>query len=175
MAYFEKVGKGVHLELVSTMTVWLIIIAVVALAVGPVMMFQPNASERRLARLRQRAAELKMRVSLMHGKSPELEHTACYSCYWRHKSLTGQYWQLLRKGFAHGIHLADVWSWEGEPATSDLHPVIEQFLKELPDTVQALIASPQGLGVAWRERGDVEQVELINEKILSLQEKLAKR
>ncbi|BFM11467.1 hypothetical protein R50072_16200 [Simiduia litorea] len=142
-------------------TSWLIIIAVVALAVGPVMMFQPSAGQKKLARMRAFANRQGVRVALASMAIPELLGSACYSLPWVDRSLQGLGWQLIRKSYPHEIHLNDFWSWQSEEATASVKQVLHQQLPLLPDSVVSVIASPGGLGVYWRESGSDKELEFL--------------
>lgn len=139
-------------------TSWLIIIAVVALAVGPVMMFQPSAGQKKLARMRALANRQGVRVSLASKAMAELVGSACYSLPWVDPSLQGLCWQLVRKSYSHGLHLNEFWSWQSDAASAPAISVLSQQLALLPESVKSVIASPAGLGVYWKESGSEQEL-----------------
>ena len=142
-------------------TSWIIVIAVVALAVGPVMMFQPSAGQKKLARFRAFANQKGVRITLATKATPELSGTACYALPWIDRSLQSLCWQLIRKSYSHGLHLNEFWAWQSETASAHVSQVLSQQLLLLPDSVMSVIASPSGLGVYWSESGSDEDLEFL--------------
>lgn len=153
-------------------TNWLIIISVVALAIGPVMMFQPSASQKKLARMRAFANQQGVRVSLASKAISELSGSACYSLPWIDRSLHKLSWQLVRKSYSHGLHLNEFWSWQSGVATGPAIDVLSQQIALLPDSVVSVMASPAGLGVYWKESGAEKELEFLLAWLLETQQKL---
>lgn len=147
---------------------WLIIIAVVALAVGPVMMFQPSAGQRKLAKFRALANEKGLRVRLAGGNVSELKGTALYALPWQHKALKGEQWSLIFKGYDHDLHLLQRWACEGV-GDPGLRALLLAQLPALPATVSGVSAGPEGLGVNWSERGSLEELLMLINWLTDLQ------
>lgn len=142
-------------------TSWLIIIAVVALAVGPVMMFQPSAGQKRLAQFRAKANQSGLNVMLASKAIPELEGTACYSLPWIDQSLRKNQWQLVRKSYQHELHLNGFWAWLPDNIHRKGEAVLKAQLEQISANVVSVVASPAGLGVYWNEKGDMAEFESI--------------
>jgi hypothetical protein len=157
---------------VSDWTSWLIIIAVVALAVGPVMMFQPSGNQRRLASFRAAANRQGLRVRLAGGNVSELKGTALYALPWRLKKLRSEHWSLVRKSYQHELHLLGFWAWTGAE-----NPRVRQLmlarLVELPVSVMGVSAGPEGLGVNWTEQGPAAELDGLIVWLTSVQDELA--
>lgn len=153
---------------------WLLIIAVVALAVGPVMMFKPSGGQRKLARLRALANQTGLRVRLATAKTTELKGTALYAMPWRHKQLRALQWVLVRKSYAHEMHLNEHWSWESaEGVTEPIKALLSAEMRRLPSTVMGVSAGPEGLGVNWSERGSEAELRVLMAWLEDVQGKLA--
>lgn len=143
-------------------TSWLIIVAVVALAVGPVMMFQPSAGQRKLAQIRAYANQHGVRVRLASKSIPELSNTACYALPWQDRRIADMQWQLVRKAYTHGLHLNGVWAWQKKGNKTPEESILLKPLALLPETIKGVSASPEGLSVNWDEKGgEQELVELL--------------
>lgn len=138
-------------------TSWLIVIAVIALCVGPVMMFQPSARDRRLAALRAEAIAKGARVALGSGTTAGMTR---YLLPWRKKNQQVACWQLMRKNYSHPLHLAEYWALSSgqmpaQPIVDWLVPQLEQ----LPDSVGAVELAADGVALYWREEGDSRALE----------------
>ncbi|MBB3168525.1 hypothetical protein [Simiduia aestuariiviva] len=136
------------------------------------MMFRPSGGQRKLATLRARANSEGLRVRLASGHDPSLKGTALYAMPWRHKGLRSQRWALVRKDYAHDIHVNDFWSWESE-AAPELADMLNEQIKALPNTVMGVSAGPEGLGVHWSERGSMAELEFLMAWLSSFQNAMA--
>lgn len=144
-------------------TVIIVILFALAMMVGPVLMLQPNAQHQRVAHLRALAIQKKLKVHLdtLHD-----EEIAVYQIPWP-STLKLQYgdvnWCLVKQKHPHEIHFEGRWEWRGR--VTPMQPVIgyvQQHLAQLPESVQALAATPQGLSCYWNERGGVATLETID-------------
>ncbi|UTA49380.1 hypothetical protein L1F30_07545 [Simiduia sp. 21SJ11W-1] len=152
---------------------WLLIIAVVALAVGPVMMFKPSGGQRKLAKLRGIANRAGLRVRLASGNNKALAGTALYAMPWVHKPLRSLQWALVRKDYVHEIHLNDVWSWENSTQVPDaVKALLAEEIPALPVSVMGVSAGAEGLGVNWSERGSEVELQAIMAWLTEMQNKL---
>lgn len=153
-------------------TAILLVLAALALVIGPVMMFRPSARDRRLASLRAHANEQGIRVALASAATAELKDSARYILPWPQKLLKSQRWGLVRKAYPHGLHIATYWAWQGEAAPAALVPVLEGYVSGLPASVVALTAGPDGLSLNWREQGDVALLQSLLAGLAALQAQL---
>lgn len=131
----------------------ILIVLVIAMVVGPIMMFRPSGRDRYLASIRQQAVELGIRVKLI----PDLEghkKTAAYSLSFPSKqNLPRKTWVLLRASYEHDVHFYKDWDWAkgsnkvGENMWAD----IREFLSELPPCIVGVELAPHSLSLYWSE------------------------
>ena len=137
----------------SWFVVFLMLLAF-AMMVGPILLVQPSRRDRKVAGMRAKASQLGLRVSLQKLGEDNL---AVYELPWSRtdqRPLMGVEWMLERKPYAHDIHLAQWWEWQG--AGRPLPPVsaiLEERLQLLPESVAALEANRLGLRCYWSEAG----------------------
>lgn len=151
------------------MNIWVIvvIIAVVAMILGPVMMLQPNSAQRGQEQLRRKARELGMRVRIMSlpKRNTDIETPEAMPVYYlvdesasdeqkARDVRTHTEWLLMRASYAHAAHFLDNWQWHGVGrASMDEAKILEEVLVHLPNSVHAVEATPQGYGFYWSEAG----------------------
>ena len=135
-----------------------IIILVIAMAVGPVMLLRPSATDQRLATLRQHAAQLGLRVTSSH-----MAERCCL--YARAHKEQGTYdappLVLVRKQYHHGLHVAGVWAIESGqvPAHSK---TLTASLEQLPSSVMGVEINTHCVSVHWQEKGGIATLETLN-------------
>lgn len=143
------------------MNIWVVVtlLGVVAMLVGPNMMLQLQASERRQGRLRNRARELGLQVSMgaLPRRSTDMEappQLAIY-CLPRNAPKGVHSWRLVRTAYAHDQHFLQHWDWAGagRPGADELQR-LERLMPELPASVAGLSAGQSGWCCYWNERGD---------------------
>ena len=119
------------------MTLWPIILISLAVvtAVGPVMMMQPTTRDRRLASLRQDAAQ-----SGLHIRMADYEqngHTRAVAVYTYQVSLPKKTptWSLLRRSYEHEIHFHQTWEWQltNKKISHQKDDQLHQFLAKLSE------------------------------------------
>lgn len=137
-----------------------IVILVVAMLIGPIMLMQPSKYQRRVASLRQKAAQLGVQV---HMSKYGEEQVAAYQMPWRPSRRKRGHWQLTRASYEHGLHLAGVWQWMTQQRPSpEFEKRLAEHLPQLPASVVGVEGNARGLVVLWRERGgDQQLLELI--------------
>lgn len=144
----------------------IICLAAVALLLGPIMLMQPSAAQRREAGLRQRAVENGLRVHLQvppEGTQSPLKNKALpmYCLPWTEQKDTRHTWALVKKSYPHELHCAGKWDWSIRSENRDVERVFE-LLDTAPEKVLALVSGPQGLCVFWTELGVAEDVDEIS-------------
>lgn len=146
------------------MWVFIIIVLVVALAVGPAMMMRPSMAQKNKARLRAIAHGKGIRVTVrnMPQQAAESEKPAPVPVYFvaptDHQRQDD--WFLLRASFTHGIHFLDSWAWHGDlRATEAEQAILKKCLPLLPESVRGVSVGSKGTCVYWQEQGG-EQVML---------------
>ncbi len=136
---------------------WYIIFAIVLVfcaAIGPVLMLKPTKGQQAVAKLRQQALGLGLKVSIASlGK----DQTPVYRLEWPQTGKTrygDSVWRLEKLSYQHAIHLADYWYWsDSERPSQAVIDVIERALPQLPERVIAISADGRGLGCFWSEQG----------------------
>lgn len=153
------------------MSIWIIVllVAVVAMVLGPVMMLQPNAVQQSQEKLRARALELGLRVSMtsLPKQLTDTDAPSAMPVYTlpplrrAEKVEVGMSeWLLLRAAYAHEAHFMQDWQWHGAGRAGAAEQVLlQQLLQQLPVSVHALGAAHQGVSCYWTERGGIEQLE----------------
>ncbi len=134
-----------------------IVVLVIAMAVGPVMLMQPSKAQKRLAALRQEAVRLGLSVGSSTVKAPD--GAPCWT-YWLSltEKNTRQAVLLERKNYEHGLHIAKYWSVKrGDPA--DLPASIVSALTALPSSVYMFEINEHAIGVHWTELGGARVLE----------------
>ncbi len=153
----------------------LIIALSVAMVVGPVLWIRPSPRQKQQARIRARAAALGLQVRLypkssVTGDSKDREMVMHYQLprpQVLDESELGE-WVLRRRNFAHEMHFAESWDWQGKPAPARWHDALRGLLTQLPEDVFSIVGSPQGVAVVWNERGTDERVDQIAEALKTL-------
>lgn len=145
-----------------------LLIGIVAMVVGPIMMLQPSAAQRRQENLRARAAHLGLRVKIVSlpQQATQSEQPAAIPVYCLPHEPPGQSyspWLLLRGTFAHEAHFFEAWQWHG---TTKAAPLEQEWLRKnlasLPGSVAALECGQQGICVYWTEAGGEKVLEGIS-------------
>lgn len=145
-----------------------LLIGIVAMVVGPIMMLQPSASQRRQENLRTRAAHLGLRVKIVSlpQQITESEQPAAIPVYCLPHDPPGKshsQWLLLRGAFAHEAHFFESWQWHGSAEATPLEQAwLRKNLASLPGSVAALECGQQGICVYWTEAGGEKVLEGIS-------------
>lgn len=138
------------------MTFWpIILIALaVAMAIGPVMMMQPNSRERRLASLRLDAAQSGLYIRMADYEYDG--HTKSVTVYSHPISVPKNTptWSLLRRSYDHGIHFHVKWEWQStdKKISRQRDHDLRKFLDTLPDDVVGLEINETMAGIWWLEK-----------------------
>lgn len=132
-----------------------IIVLVVAMAVGPVMLMQPSGRQRRLAKLRQNALSEGLLVSVAHwpdkaGERPK--GIMRYSLPWAAEDRHDVKMLLVRKNYQHELHLAGVW--QKYPDKVNVNVLTRRFLVDnpVPASIYALGFDGSGAFADWSEQ-----------------------
>ncbi|MEQ8861083.1 MAG: hypothetical protein RIC56_20740 [Pseudomonadales bacterium] len=150
--------------------VWIIIAGIFIVAFGPLLWLRPSARERRLARLRQRAYQLGLRVELRNLPRPDVAAEERVSAGGRPRDVSAEYaaylcpldarlrmlpsWRLLRHG--DGITALPGWAFEAGRRPDHVHldaalAAAGEVVGELPEDVIALECQSLSLGAYWLE------------------------
>ncbi len=145
----------------------IICIGVVALLLGPIMMMQPSADQRRLSHLRETAMKLGLRVHLQvppkGTQCPKhIKTLPMYCLPWDSKKKARHMWSLAKQKYTHELHYFQEW----QQAEGDTPPPVAKLgplLSVVPVKAVAISAGPQGLGLFWNEFGSEDTVVEITE------------
>ncbi len=138
----------------------IICLAAVALLLGPILLMQPSASQRRQAKLRQLAQSRGLRVHLQ--RPPEGANVddpnmmPMYCLPWNEQKDVRNVWSLVKKPYTHELHASGYWDWAKAPEHYSEQQYWSSFwplLDQLPQRVVALSSGPQGLCCYWSELG----------------------
>lgn len=133
-----------------------IVVLCVALMVGPVMLMQPSAKQKRLAALRQYAEAKGVRIQASKLLSPSEDLCWFYGCPIA-KDLELPIMRLERKSYTHGLHVAGVWAVTA--GSKEGAQSFEDDLKLLQEGVFGFEITAGAVGVHWDERGGEASVE----------------
>lgn len=144
----------------------LICLGAVALIIGPILLMQPSALQRREATMRLLAAEQGLRVHLQpppEGASvpPDLRMAAMYCLPCKNRDDAKDTWVLVKKSYSHELHWSGFWDWQTSSSRLNKKD-FNTCLQRVPDTVFAIANGPQGLCCYWLEKGGEEAVQSIS-------------
>lgn len=169
------------------MNLWFIVLTILVLAmvVGPIMMFKPSKRDQRLAALRQAAAQKGLGVRLVPTKHHNSKHAvAVYSSYINEPKtsdnpdevaeVTPLKWVLLKQSFEHGVHFYGYWDWQDSNAKAPVadHVTLKSLLDELDETFVGLELTDIGVGLWWTEKS--HGIEDVYSLLSRIKEKLIK-
>ncbi|MAZ89773.1 MAG: hypothetical protein CL693_19225 [Cellvibrionaceae bacterium] len=142
-----------------------ICLAAVALLLGPIMLMQPSAGQRREALLRQRAIDLGLRVHLQvpptgTDVARHIKSLPMYCLPWTDQRDTRHAWSLVKKKYEHELHCQGRWDWEMKSENPNVNQILGR-LEGAPEKVMAVVGGPQGLCGFWNELGSETDVEEI--------------
>ena len=135
----------------------LLILAIVALAIAPLLHFVPSQRQRRITAMREQAALgglfVEFRSLPVVGNSDQLPQPPKGSVIYYGRRLPPPKGRAERRGswLRRGDH------WQGDQPGSELPEV----LSEIPDYVLAASLEDGSCGVYWQEQGDVQEVDEI--------------
>src|SRR5690606_9616694 len=143
--------------------IYLLVLLVMAMVIGPVMWMKPSAGQQRLARMRMRARQLGLDIRVT-----ELPQTHRASVR-REDVLQGAVYRIpvhdprkvLPLNYRCVRDLRGEWEFEGKALPAPLQQIVEAAQQQLPRDVVAIELGPQGPGVYWREAGDEAAVDAV--------------
>ncbi|GAB1257003.1 hypothetical protein NBRC116494_15050 [Aurantivibrio plasticivorans] len=169
----------------------LIIGLTIAMVAGPVFWLSPSDRDRRIGSLRARAANCGLKVQLVPRDQLRLDtredkdEVAVYFLPWdlsqdQEKALavldSGNNWLLSRRPSAHEIHFHHHWQWLSGKAPGSLQRDSEKleplkvFVESLNPTIVALQCRPDGVAIAWTEKGGVDSVDRLKTTLQDLKQ-----
>jgi hypothetical protein len=153
---------------------WLLIVFGTALVLSPLMWLKQSPHQKRIAELRRQANVASLQVSL-HRRPDAREderrlEAVCYRLPWQDTDCR-QSWVLQRVSSRGWPSEYQGWSWMAEEAGKQWHDLLAETIANLPEGVGAIVASAQGIGVIWDERGDLSELNQICEFLHRLRQK----
>lgn len=165
----------------------LIIVLVVAMAIGPIMWFRSTPYQRRIIKFRSHAAELGLRVQVkpladlgIPAASGGMDTVVAYGLPWvqsgREETDASRRpgkrpWRLVKERMEHDSHFAGWWNWQkGLEADRRWHGPLREQIPQLPEDALALENDRRALWLYWRERGGIEGVDQVAAILRSLKE-----
>jgi hypothetical protein len=149
------------------MSMWPIvfIIIAVAMAVGPIMMMQPSARDRRLANLRQKAAALGLQVRMTDIIWDQKKRSVAIYNLPVDLPKGTLAWCLLRGAYKHDIHFDGEWQWRSptEQAPTEYHEQLHAFIKRLPSDIVGIDINRNTVGLLWLEQSSELTVEQLKD------------
>lgn len=135
----------------------LIIVFVIAMVVGPLMLMRPSPSVVRIAKLREQAQQLGLRIHL--DKNPFSSNSfnnnsvlAVYSLCWEKKPQAPKEFSLFRKGFTHEIHFLNEWDWnKRDVLTATQTAKLKMLLESLDSNITGVVCTRSSVGLYWNE------------------------
>jgi hypothetical protein len=152
--------------------IWLILFAALAMAVGPIMMLQPDASQRKRQMLRAKAMAQGLRVSMTplpqrptDTEAPDALAAYCYPS----PALDAKPWLLMRAAYTHEAHFLGQWYWPGpERASASEQVRLTQLLPQLPNSIRALSRDLRGYSFHWTESEGEDFLPFLQQKLIFL-------
>ena len=152
----------------------IIVILVIALAVGPVMLMQPTPQQKRLAKLRGMAAAKGLIVGMASwpdSQAAKAKYYMRYAAPWQSNNREKLNCLLVYRDYSHELHIAN--NWEVHPKGASVPDAIKEALAEgLLPSIKAIGCGPQGVYVDWNEQRSVE-LSSVEELIVVLRSKMS--
>ena len=154
--------------------VWLLIIFCLAVAVSPLMWMKSSPRQQRVMSFRKKARSLTINVNLCrHPDALDSEKrldAIYYGLAWQ-KDILNESWILHRRnkrGWESHYH---GWRWISDEADLAWYELLSATVESLPSGVTAIVASKEGIGVIWDERGDDDLFENLHQSLIGLRKK----
>lgn len=150
-------------------TVILVILFAIALALGPIFWVKPSNRDRRLASLRQCAAQKGLAVQIQPlPKALGSGTAAVYFARWQNPSRLQTGWGLELQSMDHEMHFAGNWDWHCDRAAPGAaEQALLKLLQHLPGDATAIVCSDTGLGIQWRETSGEEGFNTLYKALLT--------
>lgn len=137
------------------MSFWAILFVFLAIvmAVGPIMLMQPSKRDRKLAALRQAAAQSGLIVRMTdYQQGQDKQAIAVYYLTVDLPENTPS-WQLVKQEYQHDVHFYKEWEWQDKtPELQDSQKQqLQSFLNGLPADIVGLEMNSRQIGLWWRE------------------------
>ncbi|MGB1402672.1 MAG: hypothetical protein ACPH3I_06835 [Porticoccaceae bacterium] len=153
---------------------WLLILLGLALVISPLMWFRQSPHQQQITELRRLANSLLLQVKLHRrpdARDDEVRlETVCYRLPWTDTDCR-QSWVLQRYSDRGWQSHCCGWHWYVDQANAVLDDTLSRITADMPESVTAVVANDEGIGVIWTERGDSEDVQKICQLLMLLRQK----
>ena len=153
---------------------WLLIVFGTALVLSPLMWLKQSPHQKRIAELRRLASLASLQVSLHRMPDAREDErrleAVCYRLPWQDTDCR-QDWVLQRISSRGWPSEYQGWFWMAQDAGEQWDDLLAATVSNLPEGVGAVVASAQGIGVIWDERGDQSELNQICDFLHRLREK----
>jgi hypothetical protein len=123
---------------------------------------------------RKKARSLTVNVSLCrHPDALDSEKrldAIYYGLAWQ-KDILNEPWILHRRNKRGWESHYDGWRWISNEADSAWYELLSATVESLPSGVTAIVASKEGIGVIWDERGDDDLFKNLHQSLIGLRKK----
>ena len=152
---------------------------VIAALISPIMVLKPSRRQKTILVLREEARRRGLQVQVMADAITDSEgHNVTsvrYFVPWLAKDLDragSKPWLLMRDAGRGRASRWSGWRWQTNEAPQHHQSAIDKVIFEMPNSVNAVSADGQGLGVYWREHGGASSVHEIEKSIKIIYSKI---
>jgi hypothetical protein len=130
--------------------------------------------QQKVMSFRKKARSLTVNVSLCrHPDALDSEKrldAIYYGLAWQ-KDILNEPWILHRRNKRGWESHYDGWRWISNEADSAWYELLSATVESLPSGVTAIVASKEGIGVIWDERGDDDLFKNLHQSLIGLRKK----
>jgi hypothetical protein len=130
--------------------------------------------QQRVMSFRKKARSLTINVNLCrHPDALDSEKrldAIYYGLAWQ-KDILNESWILHRRNKRGWESHYDGWRWISDEADLAWYELLSATVESLPSGVTAIVASKEGVGVIWDERGDDDLFENLHQSLIGLRKK----
>jgi hypothetical protein len=138
------------------------------------MWMKSSPRQQKVMSFRKKARSLTVNVSLCrHPDALDSEKrldAIYYGLAWQ-KDILNEPWILHRRNKRGWESHYDGWRWISNEADSAWYELLSATVESLPSGVTAIVASKEGIGVIWDERGDDDLFKNLHQSLIGLRKK----
>ena len=138
------------------------------------MWMKSSPRQQRVMSFRKKALSLTINVNLCrHPDALDSEKrldAIYYGLAWQ-KDILNESWILHRRNKRGWESHYDGWRWISDEADLAWYELLSATVESLPSGVTAIVASKEGVGVIWDERGDDDLFENLHQSLIGLRKK----
>ena len=151
----------------------LLIIFVIALCVGPILYLAPSTRQKRIAELRQLAAEKGLHLKSVRNPTeaadaPNPSRVTVYSLKWKDRPEFAEFRRalraveaslLVRESYEHGAHFEGHWKKVSFAEGLAFEPALRELARVAPPYIVGVEADDEGVGLYWDENTGQEDAD----------------